>query len=320
MFRPARKRVERRGSAPGTLKVPGVENARDLGGIPTAGGLTAYHRYLRCGSTSSLSKSDVQALRAYGVSVVVDLRSKEEVAASPDSLAHRIGVRYRNIPLYSRNIHDPKLERPGDDIGELSFMRSAYLSMLANRDAVRDIMLFMAPAKHDECVLFHCAAGMDRTGVVAKGDPDLLVHLAHCCNPVAGDEIVGFITRGRGVSVHRANCPNVKGLMGHPERMIPVEWDTTGATEFEVEIVVEATDRMGLLKDVTIAIGEAGANILSAATQTSSSGVARLRFLVSIGDAGRLQPLLARVGRVPSVYDARRIMPGEGASQMKRRV
>lgn len=167
MFRPARKRVERRGSAPGTLKVPGVENARDLGGIPTAGGLTAYHRYLRCGSTSSLSKSDVQALRAYGVSVVVDLRSKEEVAASPDSLAHRIGVRYRNIPLYSRNIHDPKLERPGDDIGELSFMRSAYLSMLANRDAVRDIMLFMAPAKHDECVLFHCAAGMDRTGVVA---------------------------------------------------------------------------------------------------------------------------------------------------------
>ena len=160
----------------------------------------------------------------------------------------------------------------------------------------------------------------DRTGVVAKGDPDLLVHLAHCCNPVAGDEIVGFITRGRGVSVHRANCPNVKGLMGHPERMIPVEWDTTGATEFEVEIVVEATDRMGLLKDVTIAIGEAGANILSAATQTSSSGVARLRFLVSIGDAGRLQPLLARVGRVPSVYDARRIMPGEGASQMKRRV
>ena len=157
-------------------------------------------------------------------------------------------------------------------------------------------------------------------GVVVKGDADLLVHLAHCCNPVAGDEIVGFITRGRGVSVHRANCPNVGDLMQHPERMIDVEWDTSGATEFRVEIVVEASDRMGLLKDVTIAIGDAGANILSAATQTSSQGIARLRFLVAISDASLLDALLASISRVPSVYDARRIMPGEGANQMKRRV
>ena len=156
-------------------------------------------------------------------------------------------------------------------------------------------------------------------GVVAKGDPDLLVRLAHCCNPVAGDEIVGFVTRGRGVSVHRANCPNVKGLMEHPERLIEVEWDTSGATQFQVEIMVEASDRMGLLKDVTIAVGEAGGNILSAATSTSSKGVARLRFLVAISDANLLDTLLASVGRVPSVYDARRIMPGEGANTMPRR-
>lgn len=157
-------------------------------------------------------------------------------------------------------------------------------------------------------------------GVVAKGDPDLLVHLAHCCNPVAGDAIVGFITRGRGVSVHRANCPNCKDLMKHPERMIDVEWDATGATEFQVEIVVEATDRMGLLKDVTIALGEAGGNILSAATQTSANGIARLRFLLAISDASRLSPLLASMTKVPSVYDARRIMPGEGGNEMKRRI
>ena len=156
-------------------------------------------------------------------------------------------------------------------------------------------------------------------GVVVKGDADLLVHLAHCCNPVAGDDIVGFITRGRGVSVHRANCPNVGDLMNHPERMIDVAWDTSGATEFRVEIVVEATDRMGLLKDVTIAIGDAGANIMSAATQTSSQGIARLRFLVSISDASLLDALLAQVSRVPSVYDARRLMPGEGAQTPKRK-
>lgn len=156
-------------------------------------------------------------------------------------------------------------------------------------------------------------------GVVVKGDADLLVHLAHCCNPVAGDDIVGFITRGRGVSVHRSTCPNVKGLMQHPERMIDVEWDTSGATEFQVEIVVEASDRMGLLKDVTIAITDAGANILAASTSTTREGVARLRFLVAISDASLLDTLLAAISRVPSVFDARRLMPGEGANQMKRR-
>ncbi len=159
------------------------------------------------------------------------------------------------------------------------------------------------------------------SGVVAKsanGD-GLLIRLAHCCNPVAGDDIVGFITRGRGISVHRANCPNVKGLMANPERMIEVEWDGGADALFQVEIVVECLDRMGLLKDVTIAIGDAGGNILSAATSTNREGVATLRFLVEISDASGLDPLLASVGRVDSVYDARRLMPGEGGAMLKRR-
>ena len=161
----------------------------------------------------------------------------------------------------------------------------------------------------------------DSSGVIVRGaDPDaLLVRLAHCCNPVSGDDIVGFITRGRGVSVHRANCPNVKGLMEHPERMIEVSWDTTADALFQVEIVIEALDRMGLLKDVTIAIGDAGGNILSAATATTREGVATLRFLVEISEASRLDSLLSAISAVESVYDARRLMPGEGSTTMKRR-
>ena len=175
-----------------------------------------------------------------------------------------------------------------------------------------------------EALMKQSATSRDRRrrsncGVVVKGDPSLLAHLAHCCNPVAGDDIVGFITRGRGVSVHRADCPNVADLMRTPERMISVDWDTSGATEFRVEIVVEATDRIGLLKDITIAVGDAGANILSAATNTSSAGIARMRFLVAISDASLLDPLLAAISRVPSVFEARRIMPGEGAGSMRRR-
>ena len=198
--------------------------------------------------------------------------------------------------------------------------RQAALARAAEERARREAAESARPL-----ALSHSREGKERRrrrnncGVIAKGDPDLLVHLSHCCNPVAGDDIVGFITRGRGVSVHRANCPNVKSLMEHPERMIEVEWDASGAAEFQVEIVVEATDRMGLLKDITIALGEGGANILSAATQTSSMGVARLRFMISISDASMLDPLLALLSRIPSVYDARRIMPGEGAKQLKRR-
>ena len=150
------------------------------------------------------------------------------------------------------------------------------------------------------------------SGVVVKGGDGLLVRLAHCCNPVVGDDIVGFITRGRGVSVHRADCPNVKGLMEHPARMIEVSWDDGADALFQVEIVVECLDRMGLLKDVTIAIGDAGANILSAATSTDREGVATLRFLVEISDASGLDALLAAISRVESVFDARRLMPGEG--------
>lgn len=142
-------------------------------------------------------------------------------------------------------------------------------------------------------------------GIIVKGESNsgLLVRLAHCCNPVTGDDIVGFITRGRGVSVHRANCPNVKGLMEHPERMIDVEWDGAADTLFQVEIVVECLDRMGLLKDVTIAIGDAGGNILSAATSTNREGIATLRFMVEISDASGLDPLLASISSVDSVYE-----------------
>ena len=101
--------------------------------------------------------------------------------------------------------------------------------------------------------------------------------------------------------------------------MIDVVWDGGAHALFQVEIVVECLDRMGLLKDVTIAIGDAGGNILSAATSTSRDGIATLRFMIEISEASRLDPLLAAVGRVDSVYDARRLMPGEGGATLKRR-
>lgn len=255
--------------------------------------------------------------RGYGISTVRAGKAIAKVCEQldfngPDDLFAAVGTGKVSLKQVANKV-EAILEEGSPE-------RQAALARAAEERARREAAESARPL-----ALSHSREGKERRrrrnncGVIAKGDPDLLVHLSHCCNPVAGDDIVGFITRGRGVSVHRANCPNVKSLMEHPERMIEVEWDASGAAEFQVEIVVEATDRMGLLKDITIALGEGGANILSAATQTSSMGVARLRFMISISDASMLDPLLALLSRVPSVYDARRIMPGEGAKQLKRR-
>ena len=258
--------------------------------------------------------------RGYGISTRRTVKAIERVCEQSE---------LRSSDDLFANVHNGKISvkqaanRIEEILEEGSPEQLAAQAAQAQRQAAHDQAMASGAPVMQPYALTQAAKGRRKRsncGVVVKGDPDLLVHLAHCCNPVAGDEIVGFVTRGRGVSVHRANCPNVSDLMRNPDRMIEVAWDTSGATEFRVEIVVEATDRMGLLKDITVAIGDAGANILSAATQTSAQGVARLRFLVAISDASLLDVLLSAVSRVPSVFDARRIMPGEGANQMKQRV
>ena len=103
----------------------------------------------------------------------------------------------------------------------------------------------------------------NKTGVVVKGLDDVYVRLSHCCNPLPGDDIIGFITRGRGVSVHRADCPNAADLLKHPERMIDVAWESEiEASVYQVEIYVEAIDRLRLLQDIVMTLADAGVNII----------------------------------------------------------
>ncbi len=148
-------------------------------------------------------------------------------------------------------------------------------------------------------------------GVVVKGIDDVLVRLSRCCNPVPGDAIIGFVTRGRGVSVHRASCPNAGDLKASPERMIEVGWDEGSKATYQVEIYVEALDRLRLLQEVTMAIAESGVNILSSSTATHKDGIVDMRFLFEIGEMGRLDALLRDVRAVNGVFDARRMLPGE---------
>jgi guanosine-3',5'-bis(diphosphate) 3'-pyrophosphohydrolase len=146
-------------------------------------------------------------------------------------------------------------------------------------------------------------------GVVVRGLGDVWVRLGRCCTPVPGDDILGFVTKGQGVSVHRTDCPNVKSLKSQPERLIDVTWAEGKPTSFVVAIQVEALDRTRLLSDVATMLSDNHVNILSATSATGKDRITRLRFTFELADIAHLSSVLAAVKRVESVFDAYRVLP-----------
>jgi len=148
-------------------------------------------------------------------------------------------------------------------------------------------------------------------GVYVEGLDDVMVRLSRCCTPVPGDQIVGFVTRGRGVSVHRADCANASALAaGEQERLIEVEWDREGSTVFVASIEVLAFDRSRLLSDVTRVVSEHHLNIVASSSQTAPDRVSRMRFDVELADPGHLDSLLSSLKHLDGVFDAFRSLPG----------
>ena len=144
-------------------------------------------------------------------------------------------------------------------------------------------------------------------GVRVKGADGLLVKLARCCTPVPGDAIVGFVTRGAGVSVHRDDCSNLASMRSEPERFVEVEWTGSSRGLYLVNIQVEALDRAGLLSDITRVLSELHVNILSASVATSRARVAQSRFVFEMGDGTHLDNVLSAVRRVEGVFDVYRV-------------
>ncbi|HMC03667.1 MAG TPA: bifunctional (p)ppGpp synthetase/guanosine-3',5'-bis(diphosphate) 3'-pyrophosphohydrolase [Cellulomonadaceae bacterium] len=150
-------------------------------------------------------------------------------------------------------------------------------------------------------------------GIIVHGMSDLWVKLAKCCTPVPGDEIVGFVTRGSGVSVHRNDCGNVEGLLQQPERIVEVAWAPGVSSVFLVQIQVEALDRSRLLSDVTRVLSDNHVNILSANVSTSRDRVAVSRFVFEMADPAHLGAVLAAVRKIDGVFDVYRITGSRGA-------
>ena len=152
------------------------------------------------------------------------------------------------------------------------------------------------------------AVGSDTYGIKVIGVEDVLVRLAKCCTPVPGDQIVGYISLGKGITIHRDDCPNVRALRRNPERFTPVEWDGGGSQSFRVQIAVDSWDRPRLLEDVARTFSEFGANIVSYGGSVEDQ-MARNWYVVEVGDVKGLRALLTSLRNVDAVFDAYRVTP-----------
>jgi GTP pyrophosphokinase len=148
-------------------------------------------------------------------------------------------------------------------------------------------------------------------GIRVEGVEDVPLRLAKCCLPVSGDPILGYVSLGRGITIHREDCPNVVALRKDPERFVPVGWDGDNETSFKVELQIDAWDRHRLLEDLSRTFAEAGINIIEARCIVSSPMV-KNRFVIEVGDAQALKGAINRLRQIDAVFDAYRVTPSGG--------
>ena len=145
-------------------------------------------------------------------------------------------------------------------------------------------------------------------GIKVEGVDDVMLRIAKCCRPVPGDDIVGYISLGKGITIHHRGCPNAKALMRNPERFTPVEWEGDTTSSFRVELQIDGWDRHRLLEDLSRTFAETGVNILEARC-TVVHPMVKNRFVVEVGDTESLKTCITRIRNIESVFDAYRVTP-----------
>ena len=148
--------------------------------------------------------------------------------------------------------------------------------------------------------------GIHDAAVLVRGHDDLMVYRAKCCNPIPGDDIVGYVTRGRGVAVHNSACPNVQNLLYQSERRISVEWTGSAESIFPVSLLIRTQDRPGMLADITAIISEAGSNIQTLESRPDKLH-ARVEATLAITNRKQLDRILANIKKISGVFGVERI-------------
>jgi len=224
----------------------------------------------------------------------------------------------RNFPRGLKKISNEDLQKLASDYG-LSRTDDLYAAVGFGKYSARQVLAryFGEPSKETEkspedagkptlVKTVKRMLGMGEAPLIVKGQDDLLVFRAKCCNPIPGDDIVGYVTRGRGVAVHARTCPNVQNLLYQAERRIAVEWGTGGTATFPVELVIRAKDRAGLLAEITAVISEAGSNIRTLESRPDRQN-ARIEASLEIQDKRQLESIISNIRRVSGIFGVERI-------------
>lgn len=243
-------------------------------------------------------------------------RRDEAIEQGKDAIAR--AMRKQNLPLQKLMSQDAIAEVASDlKYADISSLYAAVgEGHVSTQSVIEKVLTSVQGDQESEVELDIAPRARTRqipnsdSGVLVKGAHDILVKLARCCTPVPGDEIIGFVTHGHGVSVHQQSCRNVESLKKDPDRLIDVEWAPSSKSVFLVQIQVEALDRSGLLSDVTRVLSEHHVNILSATVNTSSRRLALSRFVFEMGDTIHLDRVLNAVRRIDTVYDVYRVNEG----------
>ncbi len=250
-------------------------------------------------------------------------RREEAIEAGKDSIAK--ALRKQNLPLQRLMSHESmtavatdlryqEIEALYAAVGEGHVSAQHVVSkVVASMGGVEGATEDLAEATVPTRAANRRRRGGD-PGVVVVGTADVWVKLAKCCTPVPGDPIIGFVTRGSGVSVHRVDCTNAAQLTANPERLIDVEWAPSSASVFLVQLQVEALDRNRLLSDVTRVLSDQHVNILSASVQTSRDRVALSRFTFEMGDPAHLDHVIKAVRKIDGVFDVYRVNGGKSTN------
>ena len=154
------------------------------------------------------------------------------------------------------------------------------------------------------------AKASSNNGILVKGVENVLVRFAKCCNPVPGDEVIGYITRGRGVSIHRRDCPNVEQYLKEPERIVEAEWHVTKDAKFDAQIHVLANDRTGILMDITNLLGENKISVKAIQGRTTRDRIANINLTVEISSTEQLEKIIRKLRKIDSVFDVQRVKGG----------
>jgi len=228
-------------------------------------------------------------------------------------------LRKRGVPM-QKIAGSPLL---ADVIREMGFRKGTefYIALgqgkVSTKTAVNKILQRLKAGESVEGDLLPATEHSDRArrtkdasnyGIVVKGVEDVAVRLAKCCRPVPGDEIAGYVSLGRGITIHRSDCKNVKALKRSPERFVDVNWEGENEASYRVEIQIDAYDRTRLLEDLSRTFSEAGINIIGASCTTNHPMV-KNKFVIEVGDTEQLKHCISRLRNVESVFDAYRITP-----------